>query len=102
MDEYPDPTKKDLDDPVFNTIWDAIKKWDLSRGNENTLYRGYSGATGNDVMHILNAIRHTGLLVGEYQQPSAFVQKQESYIKLLEAVLDLQNAAMKAMILLSK
>jgi hypothetical protein len=52
---YPDPTSADLQDPQFNAIWEAIKGWDLSRQSE--LYRTYSGATGNDVMHIMLELR---------------------------------------------
>ncbi len=52
---YPDPTPADLESPEFNAIWEAIKGWDVSRRPH--LYRSYSGATGNDVMHILNALR---------------------------------------------
>ena len=52
---YPDPTESDLADPEFNAIWQAIKDWDLSR--EPASHRVYSGATGNDVMHVLLALR---------------------------------------------
>ena len=49
---YPDPTPEMLEDPRFEAVWQAIKGWDLER------YRGagYSGATGNDVRHILDAL----------------------------------------------
>lgn len=53
MDEYPNPTDDDLADPEFEAIWQAIKGWDMRR-TPNDLY---SGPTGNDVMHILNALR---------------------------------------------
>lgn len=52
--EYPDPSESDLVDPAFEAIWQAIKGWDLSREQADGMY---SGATGNDVMHILNALR---------------------------------------------
>lgn len=52
--EYPDPTESDLASPRFEAIWQAIKGWDISRDGGST---GYSSPTGNDVMHILNAIR---------------------------------------------
>lgn len=51
--QYPDPTPADLDDPFFEVIWQAIKGWDLAREQGQL----YSGATGNDVMHVLNALR---------------------------------------------
>jgi hypothetical protein len=52
--DYPDPTEADLSAPEFEAIWQAIKSWDISRNPE---CRTYSGATGNDVMHILRALR---------------------------------------------
>ena len=48
-----DPTEGDLADPMFLAVWDAIKRWDIRRSPD----RGYAGATGTDVMTILNAIR---------------------------------------------
>ena len=48
-----DPTEADLADPVFNAIWGVIKTWDVSTENNGL----YSGATGTDVMMILDAIR---------------------------------------------
>ena len=54
FDNYPDPTKADLERLEFEAVWQAIKSWDICR----QLGRGYSGASGNDVMHILNAIKN--------------------------------------------
>lgn len=48
-----DPTEKDLNSPEFNAIWNVIKEWDIQRNK----YAGYAGATGTDVMAILNALR---------------------------------------------
>lgn len=56
--EYPDPSPEMVkNDYLFNAIWSAIKGWDISRyeGTKGD-HRLYAGATGNDVMHILNAI----------------------------------------------
>lgn len=52
------PTDADLNSGEFNAIWNAIKKWDISR------YPGcgYAGANGSDVMEILRALRTVGLL----------------------------------------
>lgn len=55
IDEYPNPTPNDLENPIFNAIWGAIKGWDISRHNDGM----YSGPTGNDAMHIVLAIRKT-------------------------------------------
>ena len=48
-----EPTKKDLERDDFGRVWKAIKKWDIQR-EEGT---GYAGATGTDVMIILNALK---------------------------------------------
>lgn len=50
---WPDPTPEQLNTLWFNRIWDAIKTWDI---NVPEAYEGYCGATGNHVVHILNAI----------------------------------------------
>jgi 3-oxoacyl-[acyl-carrier-protein] synthase III len=52
---YPDPTDKDLNDPLFEAIWQAIKDWDICRDPINTVL--YASATGNDVMRILKKVR---------------------------------------------
>jgi len=54
-EDYPNPTEADLKDHDFNAIWSAIKDWDISRHNDGL----YSGPTGNDVMHILLALKHS-------------------------------------------
>ena len=51
-----EPTQEDLDSPLFEAIWQAIKGWDMSRHEEHDGRRLYSGATGTDVKAILNAI----------------------------------------------
>lgn len=48
-----EPTKEDLESPVFEAIWQVIKGWDIQR----ELQVGYAGATGTDVKTILNAIQ---------------------------------------------
>lgn len=48
-----EPTEKDLESPLFEAVWQAIKGWDIER--EPGI--GYAGATGTDVMTILNAIK---------------------------------------------
>ena len=52
---YRDPTPEELESPLFNAVWNAIKGWDISRTSNGL----YSGATGTDVCIILDAIaRH--------------------------------------------
>jgi hypothetical protein len=51
---YRDPRPEELTDPMFERIWQAIKDWDINVPSE---YGGYTGATGNHVCAILDAIR---------------------------------------------
>jgi hypothetical protein len=50
---YTDPPAWMLAHPMFETIWDEIKTWDV---NVPTEYTGYCGATGNHAAAILLAI----------------------------------------------
>jgi hypothetical protein len=43
--------------PEFDAVWNVIKDWDISREEVEGGNRLYTGATGTDVMTILNAIR---------------------------------------------
>jgi len=43
------------DDPRFEPIWQAIKRWDIQRNPG----AGYAGATGTDVQIILDALDGT-------------------------------------------
>jgi hypothetical protein len=52
-EKWPDPTPEQLNNPVFEAIWQAIKTWDI---NVPDAYSGYCGATGNHVAAILKAI----------------------------------------------
>lgn len=54
FNNMPNPTVDDLNDPVFEAIWQTIKRWDV---NVPDCYTGYCGANGSHVMLILNAIR---------------------------------------------
>jgi hypothetical protein len=51
---YRDPTPEELQDPLFNRIWQTIKTWDINVPAE---YNGYCGASGNHVCAILDAVR---------------------------------------------
>lgn len=55
-----DPTEADLNDPMFERVWQAIKGWDIQRAPG----QGYAGATGTDVMTILRAVRGEGDTLG--------------------------------------
>lgn len=52
LNKLEDPTEQDLESPVFEAIWQAIKRWDIERDYG----QGRGGATGTDVKTILNAI----------------------------------------------
>lgn len=51
--KYRDPSTEELESPLFEAIWKAIKSWDISRESNGL----YSGATGTDVCIILDAIK---------------------------------------------
>lgn len=50
----PSPTKSDIENPLFDKIWNAIKTWDI---NVPEYYDGYAGAEGGHVKLILDSIR---------------------------------------------
>jgi len=54
-----DPTPRDLTSAAFNTIWNAIKHWDIERRPG----AGRAHATGSDVMAILHPLREAGLVI---------------------------------------
>ena len=54
-----DPTLREINTPLFNAIWNCIKKWEIATGLDkddggNDLY---SDATGNHVVAIIDAIK---------------------------------------------
>ena len=51
--EWPDPTPEMLETVLFDTIWRAIKTWDV---NVPHAYSGYMGATGNHARAIYDAV----------------------------------------------
>ena len=52
--DMPNPSQTDLDDPLFEAIWQVIKSWDV---NVPAHYAGYCGANGSHVMLILSQLR---------------------------------------------
>ena len=48
-----EPRAEDLKSPLFEAIWQAIKRWDIER----EYGQGRAGATGTDVKIIMNAIK---------------------------------------------
>lgn len=51
---WPDPSPEMLNgDPLFDAIWQTIKRWDV---NVPGVYLGYMGATGNHVRAIYDAV----------------------------------------------
>ena len=53
LNKLEDPTEEDLKKPLFEAIWQAIKKWDIEK--EYGQWR--AGATGTDVKIIMNAFK---------------------------------------------
>lgn len=51
--DWPDPTPEMLASPEFEAIWQCIERWDI---NVPEAYAGYTGATGNHVRAILDAV----------------------------------------------
>jgi len=63
-----DPTEKELESGVFNIIWDCIKKWDIGLPEDyKDGHQLYSGATGNHVVAIIDALKAADVL--ELNQP---------------------------------
>jgi hypothetical protein len=52
--EWPDPTPEMLQKPEFEVIWNCIKTWDINVPEVDGHL--YSGATGNHVRAILDAL----------------------------------------------
>lgn len=74
----PNPTDDDLNDPVFNAIFDVIKSWDV---NSPQHYHGYCSANGSHAKLILDALRAT-------LEPLAFVPPDvATAVQLLDAEL---------------
>ncbi|BDD79805.1 hypothetical protein [Burkholderia phage FLC9] len=53
----PNPTDDDLNSPLFEAIWQVIKKWDV---NVPEFYAGYCGANGSHAKLILDSILAKG------------------------------------------
>ncbi len=51
---WPDPTKEMHDSPEFEAVWGVIKTWDINVPQVDGQL--YSGATGNHVRAILDAL----------------------------------------------
>ena len=64
-----DPMPYELDLEEFNAIWDLIKTWDIGLPFDITTSGAqlYSGATGNHVVAILDALRAIGEISELYQ-----------------------------------
>ncbi len=60
---FRDPTPEEVRSPLFESIWQTIKSWDICVPEE---YGGYMAATGNHVAAILDAVAiepHPGKVV---------------------------------------
>lgn len=52
--KLPTPTRKDLNDPIFNAIWMQLKTWDI---NIPQYYYGYCSGNGSHVKLLLDTIK---------------------------------------------
>jgi len=61
-EKWRDPLPEELNTPEFNAVWDCIKHWDVGLPFDITIDGGqmYSGATGNHVVAIIDALRQAG------------------------------------------
>jgi hypothetical protein len=50
----PNPTPADLEDPIFNAIWNVVKHWGISDSN---YYSGYMGGNGSHVKLIFDEVK---------------------------------------------
>lgn len=50
-----EPTEADLTAPDFEAVWNLIKGWDIGKRDAGGAFC-YAGATGTDVMTILEAL----------------------------------------------
>jgi hypothetical protein len=57
---WPDPTPEMIESNGFGPIWDCIKSWDIGIPG---VYTGYSGATGNHVRAIMDALWARGFKI---------------------------------------
>ncbi len=57
--KFRDPLPEEIDTPEFNAVWDCIRRWDIGLPWDIHKSGGqlYSGATGNHVVAILDALR---------------------------------------------
>lgn len=72
---YRNPTEEERNSPEFNAVWDLIKTWDINIPEiDGNLY---SGATGNHVIAILNALEEINPIVKAKDTPPNGKHKHE-------------------------
>ena len=61
---FRDPKPEEINTPEFNAVWDCIKHWDIGIPYDISDDGGqmYSGATGNHVVCILDALKAANCL----------------------------------------
>lgn len=93
-DDYPDPTEEQLRSPRFEAVWRAIKGWDISRDGGT---EGYHGPTGNDVMHILNALDANPIDISIAGQLSRSIERNSRLVTAANTLLvELDKASQAA------
>jgi hypothetical protein len=63
-ENWRDPLPEELNLPEFNAVWKCIRHWDIGLPFDIHPSGGqmYSGATGNHVVAILDALRNANVL----------------------------------------
>lgn len=73
----PNPTEEELKHPIFEAIWQTIKRWDV---NVPDYYSGYCGANGSHVKLILDAIEP----LAKWRSFSSWWMDRGQFIELIE------------------
>jgi len=73
-----DPLPEELTTPEFEAVWACIRHWDIGIPEDIHTDGGqlYSGATGNHVVAILDALRQAGCLINPIQPDSIPLAKK--------------------------
>lgn len=89
LNSLKEPTEADLQSPLFEAIWQAIKGWDIER--EYGL--GRAGATGTDVKTILTAIEPivSGVVASAYERGRRETDKSQWLGEAIISYLSLEN-----------
>ena len=86
MKPMPNPTPEEIESPLFNAIWDAIKSWDV---NVPESYSGYCGLNGSHVKIIIDAIAAEKAQTRDWQAIEALLPEIDYILELFSGALHL-------------